>query len=167
MNQLKLVGTSHVNQVILKPILDEIQAPITNNFFEFVFVRHPYTRVASMYNSMSDPSLKLLSRYTVDDIINWCSERLENHDNQKGKMIYNSQLSWISHPLTEKVHFFKLEEIEDSWRKIKEILNLDLPNLPILNTSPKQSQKTDLTKDQQDKVYKIWKNEFDLLGYER
>ncbi len=169
MPDLKLNGPDHINQILLKPILKELNVNITPDFFEFVFVRHPYARLASMYNSMKvrSNSAILSPHYTIDDILDWCEERVDNYDNQKGKMIHNSQLCWILYPLTDRVNFFKLEELNDSWDKIRTILNLDLPDIPVLNTSPTKSQLSDLTKTQQDRVYRIWKKEFELLGYDR
>lgn len=178
---LNLSGPDHINQVILKPILDEINVSITEDFFEFVFVRHPYTRLASMYNRMKkrkptiakvtdeylDNDQFTLPDFTMDELIDRCEERVENYNNEKGQMICNSQLNWINCPLTNKVHFFKLEELSESWVKIRETLNLDLPDVPILNPSVKKSQKTDLSKTHQDRIYQIWKKEFELFGYER
>lgn len=166
---LNLNSSSHINQILLKPVLDKLKIAVTPNFFEFVFVRHPYARIASMYNSMKvQHNSEILSpHYTIDDIIDWCEERTENYDNHKGKMIYNSQLNWINYPLSHKVHFFKLEELDASWNIIKEKLNLDLPNIPTLNTSPTKSSISDLTKPQQDRVYKIWQKEFEFLEYDR
>ncbi len=149
----------HMNQQDLQPFLDHIGQRV-DNFFEFAVVRHPYARVSSLACFSERFSNRVTHNkpvLTIDQVLDRIEEK---HDN-----FYASQMSWIDHPATKKVHVYHYENLENEWLDICSQLKLNLPAIPRLNVNP--IPHTPLTSKQKERCYSLLEREFTELGYER
>jgi hypothetical protein len=145
----------HINQVYLKKIFDYLNLD-TSIFFEFVVVRNPYDRILSQFN------------YTKHiDFDSFMLEHEKNIDNYSDyNFWYKGQLSWIKTPITNKLHIFKYEQLDDLWEILEDKLKTKISDVPIINIS-KDKRMLELDKFQKDRIYNLFKDEFDILGYDR
>jgi len=145
----------HINQTKIKKVL-ELSQINTNNFFEFVVVRNPYDRLISLYNYTPNTM-------TFDELLDVYEKNI-NIDSYFN-FWFKSQMSWVSEPLSKKLNIFKYEEIDKCWDFLKERINLDI-HFPHVNVS-KNKYISDLSVSQKDRIYHLFKDEFDILGYDR
>jgi len=162
--QSKAWPPMHINQTKIRKTL-ELSDISTRNFFEFVIVRNPYDRILSLYNYSNYYS----NYYTpniisLDQLLDTCEENL-NVDSYFD-FWFKSQMTWIKNPLTDKVNIFKYEELDQFWNFIRARLDIELSQVPHVNAT-KQKTISELSKSQKDKIYNMFKDEFDILGYDR
>lgn len=146
----------HVDQETLKKIFESADINVSG-YFEFSIVRHPYDRLMSQYNytTRSTSNKKDLKFENFLDLF-------ENNDS----FWYKNQLSWVINPITKNFKFYKYEELADAWIDIKRRTGAMLPNLPCTNMT-KEKKITNLSSAEKDRIYTMFRNEFDYLGYKR
>lgn len=147
----------HIDQLSLKEILD-IAVLRVHSYFEFTVVRNPYDRLLSQYNYDARP---VSTRISTD-----FDSFLDFYENLDSTFWYKSQLSWIKNPLSKNFKYYKYEELDKAWIDIRERTGIDLPDLPLINET-KIKTLTELSKSHKDRIYDMFKDEFDLLNYEK
>ena len=158
--QSKTWPPMHINQTKIRKAL-ELSEISTRNFFEFVIVINPYDRKLSLYNFSNYYTPNITS---LDQLLDTCEENI-NLDSYFN-FWFKSQMSWIENPLTDKVNIFKYEELDQFWNFIRARLNIELSQVPHANAT-KQKTVSELSKSQKDRIYNMFKDEFDALGYDR
>lgn len=151
---------NHINQTIALDIYPELK-DICQDFFEFVFVRNPYTRVLSMYGQMKKNEQFTGRFYNLNEFI----INLQKY-NTEGTypVIFNSQLFWLDNPLTVNIHWYQMENLRTSWIHIKDRLKIDL-ELPFVNKNPFPTDIKQLSGKQRLMIYSLYKEEFERFDY--
>ena len=141
-----------------------------NNFFKFTLIRNPYSRFISEYYYSSDFGFK--NHQSFDDFIETAKDIIENnkyYDNLKNDhFIPQSEFIYdISNNLMiDKI--FRLENIQELGYYLVENNYLNNYENKIVNKSHrKKLKKENLTKEQKDKIYNLYKRDFLLLNYPR
>ena len=153
----------HVTQKFARYFVDYAGLRI-DNYYEFVFVRNPYDRLVSLWtytNTMGPLNL----RCSLDAFIN---ELLEKQTKRSTNNIYDPQVTWTTEPLTKNLHIFRYEEIDKAWAELVSALDLGDVELPVVNTSRYEGEfAVTLSEEQRDKIYQIYQEDFETLGYKR
>ena len=146
-----------MNQTDLQPFLDHIGQRV-DNFFEFVVVRHPYERIASLARFTEINNIRHNKTIlTIDQVL----DNIESGHNN----FYASQLRWTAQSASKKLHIYRYENLEKDWDDIRSKLKLDVPDLRKANVNPLGTQT--LTAEQRARCYSLLEREFTELGYER
>lgn len=167
----------HITPKDAKTYLEENNLPVVDytNFYEFVFVRHPYTRLLSIFYqakfihpaSGNKPTFKqdvakssvisidtFLDKY--EDVIN--GVRIED-------LTPFSQLKYTTNTFTNNLRIYKFENLLAEYDKIKSDLGLDLMFLLHINRSPIPVTADTLLPHQKARIYSLFRDEFDAYGY--
>ena len=141
------------------------------HYKEFAFVRHPYARAVSMYNYSRQQSMYRAvdpqgsptpppSWDTFDEYLAYLSMQPAVAWNKK------SQTHWTDSTLTDNgVRIFRVEDLPGAWTSVQDYLNLQLPNLPVLNDSEKRMQVNQLTDTQKESIYRLYPRDFATFDY--
>lgn len=152
----------HIDQLSLKEILDTAALSV-HNYFEFTIVRNPYDRLLSQYNFDARP-VSTRKYLDFDSFLDLCED--PDYVNPTTPFWYKSQLSWIRNPLSKNFKYYKYEELDKAWIDIREKTSIDLPNLPLINKN-NVSKLAELKQSYKDRIYNMFRDEFDLLNYEK
>lgn len=137
--------------------------------FKFAFVRNPFDRLASCFrhviqkgalqNIQNDPNLyrEMSFKDFVDIIVDYEVDKMDIH--------FRPQYNFIP----EKPDFVgKFENLQEDYLEVcKRIGIKSPPQLLHKNKTDKTIFKDYYTKESLEKVYKIYKKDFELFGYER
>ena len=136
-----------------------------SNCFSFAFVRNPYQRFLSAYfflingglgNKQTIEKEKYIGNSDIDEFI-------------KTKLINSLDQEHFTpqhHFIPDGVDYLgKIETIQEDFNKICEIIGIDPIELPHENTTPKYDFQ--LTEEQKDVIYEIYKEDFIRFGYEK
>lgn len=157
----------HIDQSVARNIFSEAGIRISKNTLEFVFVRHPYEKLCSQISYVSTSRYDNIDFSNVDEVLDVYENNIHHKkwiENDKRYYNFCLQSYWTKTHISENFKVFKVEEIEQSWEHIKTILNLDLPSLPVIN---KSTRNVNLTNSQKDRAYEIFKDDFELFGYDK
>ena len=154
------LNIDHINQTIALDIYPELK-DICQDFFEFVFVRNPYTRVLSMYGQMKKNEQFTGVNYNLHQFIN---ELQKYNDEAIFPINFNSQLFWLNNPLTDKIHYFKMENLSNNWTEISNRLDI-IFQLPLINKNPFPTDIKQLSGKQRLSIYNLYKAEFERFDY--
>jgi hypothetical protein len=151
----------HVNILTLENYL----APIFfNSYFKFTFVRNPWDRCVSFYHFCQQNESFGISQPDTQELIRNLTfpEYLQYHHpaNQLCRIIGKDE--------KVKVDFIgKVEQINRDVQYIAQRLKFDnCPSLPFYNTSKHNHYSTYYDSKSKDLVYKYYKEEIKLFGYE-
>jgi hypothetical protein len=151
---------NHVNQTIALDIYPELK-DICQNFFEFAFDRNPYPRVLSMYGQIKKNEQFTGVNYNLNKFIN---ELQKYNDEAIFPINFNSQLFWLNNPLTDKIHYFKMENLSNNWTEISHRLDI-IFQLPFINKNPFPTDIKQLSGKQRLIIYNLYKAEFERFDY--
>lgn len=146
----------HINQQFLKKTNYNFK-----NFFEFVFVRNPYTRCISLTQHLNNQGKKI----KLDQLLD-----IFEFNTSASDLFLKNQLYWTNNKLSEKLHIFYYENLESDFKKIKNILDIPynpLENLMLFNYSRVKSSIDMLTKLQKNRIFNIFNEEFKTFGYNK
>lgn len=154
-NQIK-----HLNQSPIANILEKNNIEYSN-WYEFIFVRNPYTRFLSIFEMHATYNQKSKTyNLDLDDYL----KHLQFY--KLTTPICKQQTYWLESPLTRKVNVHKFENLHNEWTVLCEKFNLG-------NITLKHSQKTnyvekiELTPSQKDIIYEVYKDDFIEFGYDK
>jgi len=152
--------------------MDDIFKNNYKNKFSFSVIRHPYDLILSWYNEHKkeryEKSTKDLYNISLDKWINMGCPTHWKH------FKYNPlhQYKWVCNDNDEIIVSYLIrlenydEEIKHVYETIKTYLSNDITIESIQNTRKNESVTTQfLTDEQKEKVYKIFKKDFELFGY--
>jgi len=144
----------HLSQRQGSLILEELNLNV-KNFIEFVVVRNPYDRLISYYNFILHKDYSNMHKL-LDDI---------ESNTVDPVLHYRTQLEYIKNPLTNNLRIFKYERLDECEVFLQDMLgtNQMLPKLNVTTNSFIEG----LDKGIKDRVYTIFREEFDLLGYSK
>lgn len=131
-----------------------------NNFINFTLVRNPYTRFLSSYNYVRYKRPKKLKdiglpqECTLDQFIRFLYDNRYNNDLDPH---LRKQISFITYDVT---NIYKIETLENNW-------NLDFPVLQDKKNANQKKEVLELTDKQKEDVYKLYKEDFDFLNYQK
>ena len=155
----------HATQKFARYFIDYAGLRI-NNYYEFVFVRNPYDRLVSLWtytNTTSPPHLNLACGLDA-----FLDELLEGKTRRSTNNLYDPQVTWTKEPLTNNLHIFKYEEIDRAWAELVRVLDLGDLELPVINNSRYEGEyNITLSQEQRDKIYQLYREDFEAFGYER
>lgn len=147
---------------------------IFEQYFKFCIVRNPYSRFESAYYYLKNGGFDARDKL-------WAEENLMQYAdiNEFVKVWLNSKSMFEMVHFKPQSYFLKdksgqlnldfigrLESIQKDFEIIKEKLELT-SNLKKINTAKNKQNKTRLDKVSKDKIYQLYKEDFDLLNYEK
>jgi len=166
-NHLIKYDTLHIDQSVAKQIFSEAGIHLSKNTLEFVFVRNPYDKLCSQINYVTKSRYTNINFDNVDEVLDVYENVIHRNkwfDNDIRFYNFCPQNYWTKNPIFENFKVFKVEEIDKAWTSIRNELNLDLPDLSVHNKSQKSIE---LTQSQRDRAYDIFKEDFQLFGYDK
>ena len=138
------------------------------SWFHFSVVRNPYDRFKSFYNDLFAGTTKIRHNvppfYTDNNIelkptpVDKVIDMIEMFQDSDADEHFVSQSSFIHYP-AETV---KLEELEEKWLPITEYLGVDYKPLNVYN---KSVDTIELTKEQKQRIYNRYVDDFENFGY--
>ena len=136
-----------------------------SNCFSFAFVRNPYKRFLSAYFFLVGGGLGLKQQVEKDkfignsDIDEFIKTKLKNSLEQE-------HLTPQHHFIPDGVDYLgKVENMQEDFNEICKVIGLDPIQLPYENRTPKYEY--ELTNEQKDIIYEIYKEDFIRFGYEK
>lgn len=150
---------SHIKARELKEM---IPANIYQRYFKFVFVRNPFDWQVSLYHYMLENrdhwQYSTIKSMSFEEYINWrVSEDLYY---QSDFILDNSGRVIVD-------YIGKLESIQDDFKKIREIMNLENLSIPHKNVSNHKKYQEYYNENTKKLILKNFEKDFDLLGYSR
>lgn len=146
-----------------------------SNFYEFVFVRHPYTRMLSLFyqakfihpaagnKSTFKADVEKASLISMDKFLDKYEQSLNGQ--RFGDITPYSQIDYTTNTFTNNLQIYKFEDINTAYAKIKSDLGLNLLHLLHINRSPIQVTADTLLPHQKARIYSLLRSEFDMYGY--
>jgi hypothetical protein len=146
----------HINSATLKKTNFDF-----SEYFTFMVVRNPYERILSQVQQINkSPDLKI----SVEKLL----------DKYEGKInfptddyFYNKQTFWTENPIDKNFKIYKYENLKNDWEEICQKCNVKFKPLINHNLSRIRSQKRLINNRDQVRIYEIFKEEFELYGYEK
>lgn len=142
---------------------------VFNNYYKFSIVRNPYDRLLSEYYWCPIPNIGYKYGKTKADFLYYVTNVIKNnsyYDNiyndhfmPQYMFIYNKNKLMID-------QLFKYEDLEWVESYLKKKLNIE-NNLPFLNKTKIVIKKDNWNDQQKEKIYKLYKNDFILFGYQK
>ena len=138
------------------------------NYFKFAFVRNPYDKFLSEYYWCKQPGIGFKSKQSFDDFIKFVEDVVKN--NKYFKYIDNDHFIPQYHYLfyNKKIlvgNVYKFEDINIVLPMLKEKFKINA-EIPHLNKSVNStSNKIVLTDEQKEKIYNLYKIDFDVFNY--
>jgi hypothetical protein len=120
-----IVDPLHINQ---QDFLNLNIGSIPNNYFEFVVVRNPLDRLVSMYNYGNNPA-------RFGSFSNFAQRVAMHYHHRTMSNFYNSQLDWITNPITDQIHIFRFENLDNELTNLCTKINVDKQPLVHYNKS--------------------------------
>lgn len=173
------VDLNHIGQDVIRKIIESKGDTIDfSDYYEFVFVRNPYTRLLSFYKYMKHSHPKqhptiptpedeyakknnLTFKGFLDKV-----EGVLNGVIKNDARIY-SQMSYVKNPLTANINIFKFENLADDFEKVKTDLGLDLGVLQHANFIPPAISLDQLLPQYKERIYSMFREEFETFGYSK
>ena len=149
--------TVHISTNHAKKFIEFSKIDITN-FFDFVVVRNPYTRIISQFLQIKPYQN---TSFSIESLLN-----LYQHQFDKTRPLnywYLKQAEWTN-SLTGKVYIFKYEKLEKLWEMLFKQFNFYNQPIPYMNM---QKGTYELSKKEKDLIYSMFKDEFEVYGYDR
>lgn len=125
------------------------------DFFEFVIVRNPYDRVLSYYNFVLHKTYPTVNELLDDIESNTVDPNLQ----------FRFQLEYIKNPITNNIKIFKYEELNECEEFLQKYIGTN-EKFPKLNVT-KNNFVDELNVELKTRIYKLFEEEFDILGYSK
>lgn len=164
-------------------IYDLVGDKLWNKYYTFSFVRHPFSRVVSLYtftqkvveNQRWRRYIRYLAKKWDSDVWDWGSVQAYidsdsfseyiRHPKLKNDPAFQLQFNFISNEEGDLIVDFvgKFEDYENDVNKILENLNLKL-SIPHKNKSPKKE--IDITIEDRNYIADLFRTDYEMFGYE-
>lgn len=128
----------------------------------FTIVRNPYTKIVSSYKyGTKNP--------TKDDLNIFIHQKLSNFEKNK---YWNSchilpQYEYTENSKIKIDYILKFENMDNDFIDLMKKNNINITELPKKNSSKKPVSVSDLTQESKDLIYKVYKKDFELFGYNK
>ena len=132
-------------------------AQIPNNYFEFVVVRNPLDRLASMYNYGNN-----IERF--GSFSNFAQRVAMHYHYPTMSNFYNSQLDWIKNPITDRLRIYKLETLDKNLSEMCTKINID--NQPLMHYNKSINVTDKLTAREVEFCRDFLAEEYEILNYQ-
>ena len=152
----------HVTPKDLYEIVQNYQINLSYDV-SFTVVRNPWSRVVSMYNYAHQDNLFELYGQKKLSFNDFCEFLFENKDNDKMLPVLN-QTTW-THSVIKIHRILKFECLNTDWNDFVNYYNLNLPELPHLNTSKKVNYKSYYNFYTRNLVSNIFEKDVDTFKY--
>ena len=129
----------------------------------FSVVRNPWSRVVSMYNYAHQYNLFRLYGQKKLTFDKFCEFLFDNKDNDM-MLPALSQTTW-THSVIKLDRILKFEHLKEDWHKFVDDYNLNLPELPHLNTSKKVDYKSYYNICTKNLIRDIFKQDIEVFKY--
>jgi len=142
--------------------------PMYQNYFKFAFIRDPYDKMISEYYWCKTPRTGYRSGQSFDDFLKYVEDVVNNQ--KYFKYIDNDhfipQYYYLFHNKKLLVgNIYKFEEINTVLPMLKAKFKINA-EIPHLNKSiKKDEEKLVLTDEQKERIYKLYKIDFDVFNY--
>ena len=156
----ELGAGNHITQEYLKN--SGLWLEDLTGYFEFTIVRNPLDRVVSMYNHRNK------DKSCGPNFLRFAKRVKMNYQgNFDLNNFYRPQTAWITHPLTDKVHIFKFEDLAESVEPLEMALGfkLDFPHVN-RNRMKTISSVADLSDEEVEYCLDFLEQEYNDLGYD-
>jgi len=152
------------------PELTQIQFAAT--FIDWIHItvaRDPIERFKSFYNDLFAGTTSIRNNtppfYIDNNIklrpmpIDAVLDMIEEYADEEADEHFASQCSFIC---MDNIHVLKLEDIENGWKNLTTLINVDYKPLSVYN---KSIDTTELSDRQIERIYKRYQNDFEKFGY--
>lgn len=147
--------------------LSKLDIPINNDFKMLMVIRHPYTRIMSLYNYAQD----VLLERKIDNFDYFLDllEAKNNNDSHAKSLLsskrFDDQMLWTHDPNAFNLNIIKYEELDTN--TISNCLGIPSLILPEENRNSIPADQCVLHSYQKEKIYSIYQNEFDAYCYQK
>lgn len=161
-----VVNGKALQHLIWKDYVSILGLDTFNNYFKFAIVRNPYDRIVSEYYWCPDKGIGYKGGQSFDEFLDYCQDVIDNkaYDRTIHHDHYMYQSDFIFEGDTCMVDIlFKFEQFD----KVKKFLTVVTSNKHIPQHNKGHIKKLELTDRQKDKIYNIYKIDFERLGYSK
>lgn len=153
---------------------DDLQKTIKTKYSDhekFALVRNPYSRFKSNFSMFK----RRWPKITFEEIIEIIKDNTIEHSADKfftKKNYIKRHTLPMSHPFycvveNDKInidHIFRFEEFDNSVKKISNLLGT---NIPMKEKNKSSKPHSDLTEEQKQTIYEIYKKDFEIFSYKK
>ena len=169
MDPEELYGVDENGRALQHLMASDIKQIVPNyaQYFSFSIVRNPYERIVSEYFWCPIEDVGHKGDQTFDEFLsyakhvvltqNYFANAFTDHFIPQYKFVYDDQMNKIVN------HVGRFENLDKTVRIVRRKMNLEKP-FPKLNAR-RSNERVNLTRDQKNTIYDLYKKDFELFGY--
>lgn len=140
----------------------KIEEALNKNYFIFTTVRHPFTRAISCWRQAIRTSW-LHKNSTFDDYLDWNYRQINNIHAET----HNMPISEYLEPYLNNINLVvKYENFQEKLVQMQQLFEMPVRQFGHYNPIEIEVNYTELlTKERKDKIYRLYKKDFDTFNY--